>query len=53
MIDHLEVYYTYKLIKIVLGDTNAKIGKELIFVHTIGLENAHEESNDNGQRIIF
>lgn len=30
-----------------LGDTNAKIGKELMFVPTNGLE-----SNDNGQRII-
>jgi len=41
------------VIQIVLGDTNAKIGKELMFVPTIGLESAHEESNDNGWRIIY
>jgi len=40
------------VIKIVLGDTNAKIGKELKFVPTIGLKSAHEESNSNGQRVI-
>jgi len=40
------------VIKIMLGDVNAKIGKELMFVPTIGLESVHEESNDNGQRII-
>jgi len=40
------------LIKIVLGDTNAKVGKELMFVPTIRLESVHEESNDNGQRLI-
>lgn len=41
------------VIKIVLGDTNAKIGKELIIMPTIGLGSAHKESNDNGLRIIY
>ncbi|XP_025205077.1 craniofacial development protein 2-like [Melanaphis sacchari] len=40
------------VIKIVLGDINAKIWKELMFVPTIGLESVYEGSNDNGQRII-
>ncbi|KAL4104223.1 hypothetical protein QTP88_019532 [Uroleucon formosanum] len=35
------------VIKIVLGDASVKIGKELMFVPTIGLESVHEESNDN------
>jgi len=40
------------VIKIVLGDTNAKIGKKLMFVSTIELKSAHGESNDKGHRII-
>ena len=34
-------------IKILLGDCNAKIGKEPIFSPTIGLESLHEKSNYN------
>jgi hypothetical protein len=33
--------------KILLGDSNAKVGKEDIFKPTIGNENLHEISNDN------
>jgi hypothetical protein len=38
--------------KILLGDFNAKIGKENIFRPTIGNESLHEISNDNGVRIV-
>jgi hypothetical protein len=37
-------------IKIVLGDFNAKVGKEDIFILTIGNESLREISNDNGVR---
>jgi len=35
-------------IRIVLGDLNAKIGKEAIFRPIIGSHNLHETINDNG-----
>jgi exonuclease III len=38
--------------KILLGDLNAKIGKEDIFKPTIGYENSHEISNDNGVTVV-
>jgi hypothetical protein len=38
--------------KIVLGDFNAKVGKENIFKPTIGNESLHEISNDNGVRLV-
>jgi hypothetical protein len=34
--------------KILSGDFNAKVGQEDIFKPTIGNENLHEKSNDNG-----
>ena len=37
--------------KILLGDCNAKVGRESIFKPTIGNESLHQESNDNGVRI--
>lgn len=46
------IYDRLPVIKILLGDKNANIGKELMFLLTIGFESVHEESNDNGQRII-
>jgi hypothetical protein len=39
-------------VKIVLGDFNAKVGRENIFKPTIGNESLHQDSNDNGVRIV-
>jgi hypothetical protein len=38
--------------KILLGDFNAKVGREDIFKSTIGNESLHEISNDNGVRLV-
>jgi exonuclease III len=38
--------------KILLGDFNAKVGREDIFKPTIGNESSHEISNDNGFRVV-
>jgi len=38
--------------KILLGDFNAKVGRENIFKLTIGNESLHQHSNDNGVRIV-
>jgi hypothetical protein len=37
--------------KILLGDSNAKVGMEDIFKLTTGIESSHEISNDNGVRV--
>jgi len=39
-------------IRIVIGEFNAKVGRETIYRPIIGLDSAHEQSNDNGQRSI-
>ena len=46
--DHFPKYN----MKILLGDFNAKVGRENIFKPTIGNESLHQDSNDNGVRIV-
>jgi hypothetical protein len=38
--------------KILLGDFNAKVGREDTFKPTIGNESLHEIDNDNGVRVV-
>jgi hypothetical protein len=38
--------------KILFGDFNAKVSREDIFKLTIGNDNSHENSNDNGVRVV-
>jgi hypothetical protein len=38
--------------KVLLGDFNAKVGREDIFKPTIGNENLREISNENGVRVV-
>jgi len=38
--------------KILLGDFNAKVGRENIFKLTTGNESLHQDGNDNGVRIV-
>ena len=38
--------------KKLLGDFNAKVGRENIFKPTIGNESLHQDSSDNGVRIV-
>jgi hypothetical protein len=46
--DHFPWYH----MKILLGDFNAKVGRENIFKPTIGNESLNQDSNDNGVRLI-
>jgi hypothetical protein len=50
MYDELDpVFHHFPMyrMKIVLGDCNAKVGKENIFKPTIGNKSLHQDSNDN------
>jgi hypothetical protein len=38
--------------KILLGDFNAKVGRENFFKPTTGNESLHLDTNDNGVRIV-
>jgi hypothetical protein len=38
--------------KILLGDFNAKVGREDIFKHTTGNESLYEINNDNGVKLV-
>jgi hypothetical protein len=46
--DHFPKYH----MKIMLGDFNAKLGREDIFKLTIRNESLHQDSNDNGVRVL-
>jgi hypothetical protein len=46
--DKFPTYHT----KILLGDFNAKVGREDICKLTIGIESFHEISNGNGVRLV-
>ena len=46
--DHFPNYH----MKILLGDFNAKVGRENIFKPRIGNKSPHQDSNDNGVRIV-
>ena len=54
--EELEQVFFYHLpkydMKILLRDFNAKVGRENIFKPTIGNESIHQDSNDNGVRIV-
>ena len=49
---HEELEQVFDHMKILLGDFNAKVGGENIFKPTVGNENLHKDSNDDGVRIV-
>jgi hypothetical protein len=48
----LYIKESYQQLKILLGDFNAKVGREDIFKPTIGNESLDEIGNDNGVRVV-
>ena len=46
--DHFPKYH----MKMLLGDFNAKVGRENIFKPTIRQESLHQDSNDSGARLV-
>jgi len=49
-----QVFYHFPKyrMKILLEDFNAKVGREIIFKPTLGNESLHQDSNDNGVRLV-
>ena len=47
----LDLFAEHRM-EILLGEFNAKVAKEYIFKPTSGYESLHQDSNDNGVRII-
>ncbi|GFX92683.1 craniofacial development protein 2 [Trichonephila clavipes] len=43
--------YPAQDMKLVIGDFNAKIGRELFISSNVGLHSLHKETNENGQRL--
>lgn len=39
-------------VKIILGDMNAKVGREEVFRNIIGRDSLHNECNENGMRLV-
>ena len=48
MFDNFAKYHMKNL----LGDFNAKVGREDIFKPIIGQDSLHQDSNDNGVRMV-
>jgi hypothetical protein len=48
----LYFFFQKYYVKILLGDFNAKEGREDIFKPTIGNESLHDISNDNGITVV-
>ena len=46
--DHFPKYH----MEMLLGDFNAKVERENIFKPTTGQESLHQDSNDNGVRLV-
>jgi hypothetical protein len=48
------VFYNFRKYhtKILLGDFNAKVGREATLKPTIGNQSLHQDSNDNGVRVV-
>jgi len=49
-----QVFYHFPKyhMKTLLGDFNAKVGRQNIFKQTCGKQNLHQDSNDNAVRIV-
>jgi hypothetical protein len=51
-LDRVFFKFPKQLMKILLGDFKAKVGRKDIFKTTIGNESLHKISNDNGVRVV-